>query len=170
MKQVFLSFGSNLGNSKDIILKAYQKIVDLSFVSNPVRSALYQTSPVSDIIQDDFINMVCGFDTELTDPYTLLKETQKIEKELGKIEKPKNAPRVVDIDILLFKSSYLEDPILELPHPRMLERLFVLKPLLSIQSSIEYPTSCSTVDEIHLEGLLANFENKHNELVQNLNC
>ncbi len=168
MKHVFLSFGSNLGNSKDNILKAYQKVIALSFVFNPIRSSIYQTSPVSKRTQNDFINMVCKFDANLDDPYLLLKETQRIEEELGKVEKPKDAPRIIDIDILLFKELYLEDPRLELPHPRMLERLFVLEPLLSIQSGIEYPTSSQNVEHVNLKSLLENFENKNNERVKEL--
>ncbi len=168
MKHVFLAFGSNIGSSKEIISKAYKKITRLKFVQNPVKSPFYETTPVSDIVQNNFINMVCGFDTALNDPFILLKEAQAIEEDLGKIAKPKNAPRAIDIDILLFKELYHNDSILELPHPRMLERLFVIEPLTSITPSIIYPRSSLEIQKIDLEELLLNFENKNNELVKEI--
>ncbi len=124
--------GSNLGVPRENVLKAFALIQKLTFVFDAKLSSLYQTSPISDIPQEDYMNAVCFFETKCTDPFYVLDSLQDIERLIGKKEKAKNAPRIIDIDLLIFEGHYIQSDRLELPHPRMLQRLFVLKPLLEL--------------------------------------
>src|SRR5690606_9206171 len=96
-------------------------------------SKFYITAAVSDIPQKDFLNAVCRFLTSLG-PIEIFKELEKIEILLGKIPKDKNAPRIIDLDLLFYGNKVFYDPILNLtiPHPRWKERSFVLEPLAEL--------------------------------------
>ena len=135
---IYLSLGSNLGPSVDTIERALRSIEALAGIHSFQASSLYRTSPISPIPQAHFINAVCCFETTLT-PSDLYNYLHRIEVELGKIAKPKEAPRIIDIDILLFGALFLETPELIIPHPRWQERLFVLLPLQELTKSITYP-------------------------------
>ena len=166
MKEVFLGIGSNIGPSVAIVNKAIEKISNLPMVWDLECSPLYKTSPVSNLKQRDYINLVCKLKTNLKDPFLFLKHLQKIEKEMGKVPKPKNAPRILDIDILLYGDLYVSEENLEIPHPRMLERLFVLRPLYELQPEIIFPISSEEVDKINVERLVLGIEESTNQLVK----
>ena len=168
MKEVILGIGSNIGSCVEVVEKAVKKISNLPSVWDLRMSPLYQTSPVSDIEQDDYINLVCKLKTNLSDPFLFLNALQKIEKELGKVPKPKNAPRIIDIDILLYGDLYLNESDLEIPHPRMLERLFVLEPLLFFQNEIFFPISKSKSRTISLEKEICKIKKSTKQVVQSL--
>lgn len=167
MERVFLSLGSNLGDSEGVIREALLKIAELPFVLHFQKSPLYMTSPVSDLPQADFVNAICCFDT-LESIDIVWKALQSIELLLGKESKPKNAPRLIDIDILLFGHRFSKDPNLILPHPEMLNRLFVLYPLSDITENIRYPKSETLIVNIHLPSCLQSFTNKQQQRVSKL--
>lgn len=164
-KEVFLGLGSNLGHSKKNVLDAFQKISKLPQVGECKLSSLYLTSAVSDIPQNDYVNAVCSFKTNC-DVWQLKRDLEKIEKELGKTPKPKNYPRLIDIDILLFEELYLNTEQLQIPHIRMLDRLFVLMPLSDLISEIIYPISLNEKKRINLNSYLKTFSNPNLENVR----
>lgn len=132
---VYLSLGSNLGDSKDILQKACRSINLIPNTTEVKFSSIYLTSPVSSLPQSDYLNLTCSLITTL-DPFTLFMYLERIEKTLGKIPKPKDAPRKIDIDILYFGNQILYSEQLIVPHPKIKERLFVLQPLLELTNSL----------------------------------
>jgi 2-amino-4-hydroxy-6-hydroxymethyldihydropteridine diphosphokinase len=137
-ESVYLSLGSNLGNSRALIEEALGQIRALNQVTLCKISSFYLTAPVSDIPQPDFINAACLIETTLS-PTALYTSLHRIETQLGKTPKPKNAPRLIDIDIIFFGTHFLKTPALCIPHPRWKERLFVILPLLDLIEEITYP-------------------------------
>ena len=135
MHQVYLSLGTNLGNRKRNIREAIEKIEEL--VGEVIRqSALYETKPWGFSSPNDFINACVLVITSLA-PRQLLESLQRIEKEMGRMEKSVNGKyydRIIDIDILLFDDLKINAPDLVIPHPLMEEREFVMKPLREILS------------------------------------
>lgn len=132
---VYLSLGSNLGNSKKLLESACQSIRLLPRVTEVQVSSVYRSAPISPLPQPDYLNLACSLVTTL-DPFTLFTYLEQIEKNLGKIAKPKEAPRKMDIDILYFGNHSLNSEQLIIPHPRIKERLFVLQPLLELTTQL----------------------------------
>lgn len=168
MREVFLGIGSNLGPSKEVVGEALKKIAALNFVYTLEKSPTYQTSPVSNIPQNDYINLVCSLFTDCKDPHLFLKELQKIEKELGKTHKPKDAPRVIDIDILLYGDTCVSETELEIPHPRMLGRLFVLEPLSHFKKKLYYPVANGDYVTIDLKKEINKIHSLDNQVVKKI--
>lgn len=128
-----------------------------------VSSKFYQTAPISAVPQPDFINCACLFYTPLSfNQITLMLET--IEKELGKTPKPKEAPRVIDIDVLFFGDKTFSFKTWEVPHPRWSERLFVLKPLEDLMEVVALDGQV-----IEIQPLIARFSPQEIEQVKELN-
>ncbi|MBI4994998.1 2-amino-4-hydroxy-6-hydroxymethyldihydropteridine diphosphokinase [Candidatus Peregrinibacteria bacterium] len=130
--RIFLSLGSNLGNRRALIKQA---ISELNASAGRVikKSKIYETEPVGNKNQPMFLNCCVEIETDLP-PLKLLAACQKIEKRLGRLpeEKGKMLPRTIDIDILFYGNRIINTPKLTLPHPRICEREFVLKPLAEI--------------------------------------
>lgn len=136
MIEVFLSLGGNIGDVVQRLLEAKRLLSTTAFVYKVRFSGFYQTSPVSDIPQDDFVNVACALQTEL--PLRVLwREIEQIERVLGKTPKAKNAPRPIDIDILFYGDETVDDDELQVPHPQWKERLFVLMPLAELKNCNE---------------------------------
>jgi 2-amino-4-hydroxy-6-hydroxymethyldihydropteridine diphosphokinase len=136
---VYVSLGGNVGHTPTIFREALQ-LIEAIPVSHLRVSSFYQTSPVYTssipaVSPSFFINAVCCFNTALS-LQELLKTLQAIERQLGKIKQPKEAPRTLDLDILFFGSLVYEDQEVQVPHPRWLERLFVLIPLAELTSEV----------------------------------
>lgn len=133
MHKVYLSLGTNLGNRKRNIREAIEKIGEL--IGDVERqSALYETKPWGFSSPNDFINVCVLVFTTLA-PRQLLKTTQWIEQEMGRIGKSVNGEyhdRIIDIDILLYDDLKVNEPDLVIPHPLMDERDFVMTPLKEI--------------------------------------
>jgi 2-amino-4-hydroxy-6-hydroxymethyldihydropteridine diphosphokinase len=111
---------------------------------------LYRTAPISHLAQPDFFNTVALADEPPCSPRELLAELKKIEKEAGRgapIER--DAPRVLDLDLLFFGGLELEEPGLTLPHPRLRGRLFVLAPLRDLEPELALPPDGRTVAELY---------------------
>lgn len=121
-------------------------------------SKLYRTSAVSDIPQEDYLNAVCRFETDLTLD-ALWEMLCSLERALGKKDKPKNAPRLIDLDLLFYGSTVTENEKLTVPHPRWHERLFVLMPLSDVTE--EVPVSGG----LSVKQLLERFLNPHQEKI-----
>jgi 2-amino-4-hydroxy-6-hydroxymethyldihydropteridine diphosphokinase len=136
MPRVAIALGSNLGKREANIAAA---IDELRQIANPgeafLTATLHDTEPQNcPPGSPRFLNTAVDFDYAGTDPLKLLQQTQAIEKKLGREPHPvRNAPRLIDIDILLFGDVILDHPELQLPHPRIHQRPFVLNPLREIR-------------------------------------
>ena len=123
MTRAFLSLGSNLGDRVATLRRAVAAIPDVVAVS-PV----YETDPVDGPDQDDFLNLVVELDTAL-DARALLGVCRSLEETAGRVREIRWGPRTLDVDVLLVGDEVIDEPDLQVPHPRMHERRFVLAPL-----------------------------------------
>jgi 2-amino-4-hydroxy-6-hydroxymethyldihydropteridine diphosphokinase len=145
-----VALGSNLGDRLENLRAARRAILGLSNVKPPIlSSAIYETDPVDcEPGANKFLNAVIEFDYD-RDPPSLLEELIRIEKALGrKRDHPKNVSRTIDIDMLYYDQRIIEDERLQLPHPRMHLRKFVLQPLANIRPGLILPGQTQTVDEL----------------------
>ncbi len=134
---VFLGIGSNLGERKTRIEQGIAALKNCG-MSILRRASLYETEPVGITDQPWFLNTVVAGETALA-PQRLLKLCKEIERTAGRKETVRFGPRLLDIDILLYKGLVIHEKDLDIPHPRMHERRFVLVPLLEIAPSIKDP-------------------------------
>ncbi len=136
----FVGIGSNQGDPVSIIRDAISCLDNIPHSELTEYSSLYQSEPVSEIPQDDYVNAVAGIKTSLP-PTTLLLELQSIEDAFYRRRDPalKWAPRTLDLDIVLYGNHIIDDRLLTVPHREMAKRLFVLKPLLEITGDIDIP-------------------------------
>ena len=130
MARAALSLGSNLGDKRANIAQAIAAL-ERNGVTVLARSADYLTKPWGPVEQDRFVNACVMAETKLA-PAALLSLCLQIEQELGRIREVKWGPRIIDIDVLTYDDLEINEPDLTLPHPHMLERLFVLVPLAEI--------------------------------------
>ena len=131
---IYLSLGSNLGDKEGNILRAYALIEQR--IGHIVRkSSLHRTEPWRFESSNDFLNSAIAIDTSLT-PRELLTETQRIEREIGRTAKTSAdgtyQDRLIDIDILIYNDLIIDEPDLQIPHPLMNQRDFVLNPLKEV--------------------------------------
>jgi len=160
MKDVYLGIGGNADHTEQVMRLVLKSIAEIDGVYDVVVSSFYDTTPVSDIVQPDYINAVCKLTTSMQ-AHALQKHLQSIEVSFGKTPKPKNAPRIIDIDILFFGTEKHEEPDLQIPHPRWHERLFVLVPLLELTKSITLPN----LEQVNLNLSVETFTNPNHEKV-----
>ena len=137
-KKVYIGLGSNLGNKSENIHNALVLIDNIDGVNINKASSLYLTAPWGKTDQDDFINQVVEIVTNLP-PLDLLHRLQDIEIKLGRQRDEKWGPRNIDLDILLYGEEIIQLEELKVPHPYLLERLFVLIPLQEIDAEIIFP-------------------------------
>jgi 2-amino-4-hydroxy-6-hydroxymethyldihydropteridine diphosphokinase len=145
MAIVFLGLGSNLGNRARNIYGALRHLG--SSLALGEISRLYETEPVGLADQPWFLNLVCRGGTEL-EPLQLLAFAKRIERSMGRKEGVRFGPRVVDIDLLLYDDLVLETDELQIPHPRLHERGFVLIPLKELAPDLVHPRLGQTVSEL----------------------
>jgi 2-amino-4-hydroxy-6-hydroxymethyldihydropteridine diphosphokinase len=138
MIRAYVALGSNLGNPVQTIEDAIEAMAALRGSLLKAMSSLYRTAPVGLKHQPDFINAVVALDTRLS-PRDLLDELFALEAHFGRERSVKNAPRTLDLDLLLHGETVQDDPDLTLPHPRMHERAFVLAPLAEIAPDLVIP-------------------------------
>jgi 2-amino-4-hydroxy-6-hydroxymethyldihydropteridine diphosphokinase len=136
----YIGLGANLGDPVLQLRDAGQCISELENVHVSGRSSLYRTSPVGITDQPDFINAVLSVETGLP-ARELMGQLLEIENQLGRTRfaEKRNGPRLIDCDLLLYGETSVTSPELQLPHPRITGRLFVLAPLKEIAPSIVLP-------------------------------
>ena len=140
----YIGLGANLGDAQATLHDAMQLIGALPHSELRSRSALYRTAPV-DATGPDYLNAVVRLDTGLTPP-ALLAALQRIETTHGRQRSVRNAPRTLDLDLLLYGDQCIDTPELVLPHPRLQLRAFVLRPLAEIAPDLDVPGCGRVVD------------------------
>lgn len=133
----FVGIGANLGDARAAVADAIDRLARLPGTRLVSHSSSYRTAPI-DSSGPDYINAVACIDTEL-DPHALLAALQQIEQAHGRERPYRNAPRTLDMDVLLYGDRVIDSLDLTVPHPRMLERAFVLVPLLEIAPDAAVP-------------------------------
>lgn len=133
----YVALGSNLDDRLARIDEATVRLSTLA-VAPVVRSHLYDTVPMYLEAQPRFLNGVAKLTTAL-EPEALLKELLAIETAMGRVRAERNGPRVIDLDLLLWDDLHFESPALVLPHPRLHERPFVLRPLMDLAPRLVLP-------------------------------
>ena len=151
MKRVYLSLGSNLGDRRAHLREAVERLTTQG-VGVLRESSIYESEPRDVREQPWFLNQILEAETDLL-PRQLLARTQKIEREMGRKRVVDKGPRVIDIDIVLFGNAAVRAPELEIPHPRMRERRFVLEPLAELAPDLRHPVSGRTMRAL-LEAVL----------------
>lgn len=132
MSVCYLGIGSNLGNRRENIKSAIEKIRILKDTRVIKVSKIIETSPVAGPRrQGKFLNAALKISTAFV-PSTLLKKLKEIEKELGRKKTVRYGPRAIDLDILFYADKVIDKKELKIPHPKILERDFVVRPLLEI--------------------------------------
>ncbi len=138
MSLAYVGVGSNLDEPRRQVAQALGELDGIPATRVVKRSSLYRSAPVGHAAQPEFVNAVAALDTTL-DPESLLGELQAIEARHGRRRSFANAPRTLDLDLLLYDDARQRSARLTLPHPRMHERAFVLKPLLELEPEIAIP-------------------------------
>ena len=145
MKKIFLALGSNIGNRQENINQA------IRFLSKEItdikRAPIYESKAVGYEDQPDFLNTVISGYTDLS-PEELLNFVKKVEKQTGRIKRFRWGPREIDIDIIFYGNLVIEKDNLIIPHPRIQERDFVLKPLCDLEPEFIHPVLKKTVLEL----------------------
>lgn len=160
---VYLGLGGNIGDTPTILTEMVAQLAKTSGIDAVMLSPLYRTTPVSDTpsdhLQRDFINAVCRIKTSM-EPLDLFHLLKQLERDKGRIDSTKNAPRIIDIDILFYGNQAIDLPDLQIPHPRWQQRLFVLRPLSDLTSRI----TLADGQVITIQHLLDNFPHSDQQL------
>jgi 2-amino-4-hydroxy-6-hydroxymethyldihydropteridine diphosphokinase len=146
MKTAYLGLGSNIGDREANLRAAVGRLrtPDLRVLRI---SPVYETEPVDYIQQRWFLNLVVEAETSLF-PMQLLARVARVERALGRVRAVPKGPRTIDIDILLYGKAVIRSQALEIPHPRMGERRFVLAPLADLAPDLQHPVAHRTVSEM----------------------
>src|SRR5690242_19859511 len=144
---VYLSLGSNLGDRAANVRAAIAALPSAGALVVRV-SSLYETEPVDYLDQPWFLNCAVEAETALS-PLNLLHALRGIEARIGSQKEFAKGPRLLDMDILLYGDETIESPELQIPHPRMLQRNFVLAPLAEIAPALKHPGWTANVAEIY---------------------
>ncbi len=145
MHQIFLALGSNIENRKQHIETSIALLREK--VRRMTVAPLYETKPRYFEDQQNFLNTVLRGSTGLK-PRELLQFTQAVQKEVGRVERFRNGPREIDIDILFYDDVVYKDEELEIPHPRLQERDFVLQPFADLNPDLPHPVLKKTIREL----------------------
>ena len=146
MTTIYLSLGSNIGDRAENLARAIAALASHG-IRVTRQSSLYETEPVELREQDWFLNCVVEAATDLT-AEALMEALLKIERDLGRHRRVPKGPRVIDMDILFFGTAVVRTPELEVPHPRMAERRFVLVPFNEIAATAPHPVLGKTIAEL----------------------
>ncbi len=143
---ILLSLGSNLGDRDANLRTALERLEQVG-ISVTRQSSLYETEPVDLQDQPNFVNLVCEVKTSLP-PDQLLETCLAVEKAMGRQRRQRWGPREIDIDILFYGREIIDQPQLQIPHPRLSQRRFVLIPLKEIHPSFRDPKTGKTVTQL----------------------
>ena len=146
MKTIYLGLGSNIGDRRQNLQTAIDQLHSRDLEIRRI-SSLYETAPVDYRAQPDFLNCVVEAETTLM-PRRLLARVRAVERQMGRRRNIPKGPRNIDIDILLHGSSVVQTPELQIPHPRMDTRRFVLQPLTELAPDLRHPVFKRTIKEM----------------------
>jgi len=146
LKNVFLSLGSNVGEREAQLAEAIERL-EAAGVQVVRKSSVYETEPQDLRDQPWFLNLVLEVETRLS-PIQLLTAIQAIEESMGRKRDVPKGPRSIDIDILLYGVAIVETEDLQIPHPRLAQRRFVLEPLAELAPDLPHPRSGRTISEL----------------------
>lgn len=141
----YIGIGSNLEQPQRQVLKAFEALSHLPRTQLLGRSSLYRSAPVGKIDQPDFVNAVAAVRTDLA-PGELLQALLELEAQQGRVRSEPNAARTLDLDLLLFDERVVHQPDLDIPHPRLHERAFVLMPLAELNPNLIIPGQGTVAD------------------------
>ena len=133
MTLAYVGLGANIGEPRAQLLAACDALGRIPQTQAIARSGLYRSAPMGYADQPDFLNCVAKLDTAL-EPHDLLSHLQQVERDLGRVRSFRDAPRTIDLDLLLYGGETMDTLDLTLPHPRMHERAFVLAPLVELDA------------------------------------
>lgn len=145
-KLIYLSLGSNLGDRAANLDRAVNALPEIG-VGILRRSSIYETEPVDFLAQPWFLNCVLEAETLLA-PRQLLDELQDIERKSGSRKLVPRGPRLMDLDILFYGTEVIHESGMEIPHPRLAQRRFVLVPLAEVSPELEHPVLRMTAAEL----------------------
>lgn len=149
MSQVYVGLGSNLNEPEKNVLAAASELAASTGIHRAQLSPLYQTKPVGYLEQPDFVNAVVGCETLLV-PEEILSICLVIEKKFGRVREGNQfGPRIIDCDVLLYDNQVINMNQLQVPHPRMFERPFVLFPLYDIAPELKFPDGSNLRDRVN---------------------
>jgi 2-amino-4-hydroxy-6-hydroxymethyldihydropteridine diphosphokinase len=141
---VFVGLGSNLGERESMIRQALENLSRLPGTRLVKASSLYDTEPVGEVDQPNFLNAVAQLESELG-ARQILWNLHLIEKRLGRVRTQRWGPRTIDLDLLLVGGEVIEEPGLRVPHPELTHRSFVLVPLVELDPLLVHPVTGETL-------------------------
>ncbi len=143
MKLAYLGLGTNMGDREANLARARESLVSDRLIVKRV-SSIYETAPRDVLDQPDFLNQVIEIETDLF-PRQLLDRAKQVERKMGRVVIQVKGPRIIDIDILLYGHSVVNSSGLEIPHPGIAERRFVLEPLAELAPGLRHPVTKKTI-------------------------
>lgn len=143
----YLGLGTNLGDRQENLVQAFKRLVAGAELMVLRTSGIYETAPWGLTGQPDFLNMVAETSTTLS-PRQLLHRIKDLEQELGRKAGPRFGPRLIDVDILLYGNSVVDEPDLQIPHARLHLRAFALVPLAELAPNLVHPVLGSTIADL----------------------
>jgi len=149
--RVYLALGSNLGERRAQLDDAVKRLGELPRTQVVARSAVHETQavlpPGDETPQPEYLNAVVALDTALS-PRELLDACLRIERDMGRVRHDTWQPRTIDLDVLLYGDTVIDEPGLTVPHPRLHQRHFVLAPLAEIAPEVQHPVLKARVSEL----------------------
>jgi len=147
----FIGLGSDLGDRLEALRRAAGLLSDTPGILVAALSPVYETDPVGVEAQPPFLNAVAGIETTLA-ARALLERCQEIEAELGRERSVRWGPRTIDLDLLLFSGERIDEPDLQVPHPRLAERAFVVRPLADLAPDLRLPDGRTVAEALAAVG------------------
>ena len=144
-RPAYVAIGSNIGSPRERVREAMQRLGALSTADTLLRSHLYLSRPMGPQDQPDFVNAAAGLLTQST-PQELLAQLLDIERNMGRIQRERWGPRVIDLDLVWMVDAMVDEPGLKVPHPGVSTRNFVLYPLADIAPTMKIPGMGTVLD------------------------
>ena len=145
--KAYIGLGSNLGDRAGNLLLAVRGLMEAGLPVSRL-SRIYETEPVETTPQPDFLNLVCELHGELPPAPVLMDQLLSLELEMGRTRETTRGPRTIDLDLLFYGDEVCDAPNLQLPHPRLHQRRFVLEPLAELAPSLVHPALHKSVADL----------------------